>query len=119
MHTTPVEDSLLPELLIQLRKLMDATRLWAQELDLPADCEKARRRAILINHRRYLRFVPVYRQLAESQNLSEDVDLTTLLNTLAFPSDIFKSYKREWLDDRDFASMTTWLRTVFTHNIAI
>src|SRR5262245_47515713 len=96
-----VEDPFLSELLVQLRKLLNSTRLWAQGGDLPDDCEAPRRKAILLNHRRYLRLVPVYRQLADNQNLSDEVDLTTLANALVFPADIFKSYKWEWLETKD------------------
>lgn len=112
-----VKDPFLPELLIQLRKILNFTYMWGQRRDLPAECEAARQRAILLNHRRYLRLTPAYRQLADSQNISEEADVTALVNTLAFPADVFKSYKRAWLEARDFASMTSWLRTVYTSEI--
>ena len=99
---------------ILLNALLAANQLWAQKRDFDsARVEAVRHRAILLNHKRYVERIPVYRHLAKERGLLEVADLDTLVNELMFPSDLFKSYEPRWLDSNDYASMTDWLGSIF------
>lgn len=94
--------------------LLGAAHLWSQQKEFDEGVAEAiRHRAILVNHRRYVRLVPAYRGLAEAQGLEGVDDVGTIVDELMVTGEFFKSYDRRWLDSGDFERMTGWLGTIF------
>ena len=66
--------------------------------------------ATVAAHRYYVESIPIYRKLAEELGLVECADSETIRAELASTDHLFKSYPQEWIDARDFESMTEWVR---------
>jgi hypothetical protein len=99
-------------------EIVEMTQRWAS--GKPYDEQQARalrERAILSNHRHYLRTIPVYAELAKEQGVGPEADIATLREHMMFTDDIFKSYDPGWLDDKDFARMNQWLGGIYHERI--
>ena len=68
--------------------------------------------ATVAAHRYYVESIPVYRKLAEELGLVECDDSETIRAELASTDHLFKSYPQEWIEARDFESMTEWVRQI-------
>src|SRR6202034_2551482 len=68
--------------------------------------------ATMAAHRYYVESIPIYRKLAEELGLVECDDSETIRAELASTDHLFKSYPQEWIDARDFESMTEWVRQI-------
>jgi Acyl-protein synthetase, LuxE len=77
----------------------------------PIDRDHLRRlheSATVAAHRYYVESIPIYRKLAEDMGLVECRDPDMIRAELASSDHLFKSYPQEWIDARDFESMTEW-----------
>ncbi len=108
------QDKELGRLLEIHDELREITRLWVQCDDWDEDkARNLREEAVLLNHQRYFRGIPVYRALAEDAGIDEDItDIEVIKTDLMFPTDIFKSYNPALIDNADWQQMTEWLRTI-------
>jgi len=100
-------------------ELRELTQIWGHNQDWGE--EKAsglREEAVLLNHRRYLKRIPVYRALAEDFGVDQDVtSMDVIKEEFVSTDDIFKSYDPAWIDDSDWPQMTSWLRKIFHSEI--
>jgi acyl-protein synthetase LuxE len=111
-------DERLAELLELQQELRAAAREWRQGRALGHEVEAARHAALRLNHERYVELVPAYRRLAEPAGALGGVPLGFIVDNLLFAG-LFKSYDPAWLRAGDFAAMTEWLSSVFTHPLSI
>jgi len=93
--------------------LHDAMRWAAGSPFDPAHARKCRRDVLHRNHRHYRSRIPLYRQIADRAGLNDDASFDALAHSMLLPDGIFKSYPQSLLDNRDFAAMNRWLRTIF------
>jgi hypothetical protein len=92
------------------QELIKVSQAWASGADIDAGQAAAwREETLLLNHRHYLREIPVYRKLAAEAGCGDDADIAAIKRNLMFSADIFKSYDQSWLDAGDYAGMTGWL----------
>lgn len=68
--------------------------------------------ATVAAHRYYVESIPIYRTLAEELGLAGCEDPDTIRAEMASTDHLFKSYPQEWIDARDFESMTEWVRQI-------
>jgi hypothetical protein len=114
------DDPLFPVLRRHLNALLAASRMWVQRRDLDErTVKRLRRQAILLNHRRYLARIPVYRHLAKERGIDAAADVQKVATELMFSSDVFKSYGSRWLSVANFDAMTEWLGRLFIRRLAI
>lgn len=99
------------ELLPLLEGLVSATRLWAAGADPGSEVDGLRRRALEVNHLRYLELVPFYRRIAEEMGGARAVEVGFLVDNLLLQG-FFKSYDPAWLATADFPALTRWLGEV-------
>jgi hypothetical protein len=97
--------------------LLAESMRWAAGAGDAARATGLRHAALATNHRHYLARIPLYRDLARRAGVGEDASIDTIARTLLLPDAIFKSYPQSYLDARDFAAMTRWLRTIFDREI--
>jgi Acyl-protein synthetase, LuxE len=64
--------------------------------------------ATVAAHRYYVESIPVYRKLAQELDLAQCNDPNVIRAELSSSDHLFKSYPQEWIDARDFKSMTEW-----------
>jgi hypothetical protein len=107
------QDTQLAELLVLHEQLRQATLAWSRGADPGAEAEQLRRRALRINHVRYVGLIPAYQRLAADQGLEGEVDLPEIVNRLMVTDELFKSYEPGWLERGDLASMTAWLGDIY------
>ncbi len=106
-----LRDTRLGELMTLLDGLVAATRLWAGGADPGPETDARRRRALVLNHLRYLELVPGYRRVAEETGGDGEVEVDFLVDNLLLQG-FFKSYDPAWLAEADFAALTRWLGEV-------
>jgi hypothetical protein len=63
-------------------------------------------------HRYYVESIPVYSKLAEELGLVACDDPDVIRAEMASTDHLFKSYPQEWIEARDFKSMTEWVRQI-------
>jgi hypothetical protein len=68
--------------------------------------------ATVAAHRYYVESIPIYRKLAEELRLVGCGDPETIRAEMASTDHLFKSYPQEWIEARDFKSMTEWVRQI-------
>ncbi len=101
-------------------ELKEQTRRWACREGYEAGrAGELRERILLLNHRYYADRIPAYRRLAEEAGAEGETTVETIARDLVCSDDIFKSYRGDWLDARDFERMTAWLRTIYHADIDI
>jgi hypothetical protein len=102
------------------RQLIRIAQSWAWKKDYDAVlAKKLREEACLINHARYIKHIPVYRNLVKEEGIGKISDLEPIKNRLMLTDDIFKSYDQTYLDNADFSRMNKWLGTIFHENITV
>ncbi len=107
----------IKDILAQLTKV---SQDWASGKKYDAvRAGELRREAIRLNHRHYLKTIPLYRKLAEEEGCDGETDIDTLKKKLMLSADIFKSYRQSWLDNNDYESMTGWLTGLFHREIKV
>jgi len=84
---------------------------WVQGEKIDRDhLRRLHETATLTAHRYYVESIPIYRKLAEELGLVECDDPETIRAEMASTDHLFKSYPQEWIEARDFESMTEWVR---------
>ena len=84
---------------------------WVQGEKIDRDhLRRLHETATLTAHRYYVESIPIYRKLAEEMGLVECEDPETIRAEMASTDHLFKSYPQEWIEARDFESMTEWVR---------
>ena len=73
--------------------------------------------ATVAAHRYYVESIPIYRKLAEELGLVECADSETIRAEMASTDHLFKSYPQEWIDARDFESMTEWVGQITSSRV--
>jgi hypothetical protein len=102
-----------PDLARLLASVLAGAYLWAQKHpQAEAAVADIRHEALLLNHRRYVEHIPLYRRFAEDCNVREVHDVDELIDQLLFSCDLFKSYDPRWLAAGDYRSMTDWLGSI-------
>jgi hypothetical protein len=82
---------------------------WVQGEKIDRDrLRRLHESATLAAHRYYVESIPIYRKLAEDMGLVKCSDPDVIRAELASSDHLFKSYPQEWIDARDFKSMTEW-----------
>lgn len=101
-------------------QLIKVSQAWALGRGFDSGrARELRRQAILMNHVDYFENIPAYRRLAEEEACSEVTDLETVKKKLMSTDDIFKSYRQEWLDARDFNQMNKWLSEIYCSRVEV
>jgi hypothetical protein len=59
-------------------------------------------------HAYYVESIPIYRKLAEELGLTDCDDAEMIRAEMASSDHLFKSYPQEWIDQKDFKSLTEW-----------
>jgi len=100
-------------------KLIKASRSWASGSGFdPLQAQELRHEAILLNHRHYIKNIPVYRRLAAEEGCDKGSDIQTIKNKMMLSADIFKSYQQDWLDNNDYDRMNNWLSSIFHKTVS-
>jgi hypothetical protein len=82
---------------------------WLQGEQIDRDrLRRLHEKTTVAAHRYYVESIPIYRKLAEDMGLVECSDPDMIRTELASSDHLFKSYPQEWIDARDFKSMTEW-----------
>lgn len=82
---------------------------WVQGEQIDRDrLRRLHESATVAAHRYYVESIPIYRKLAEDMGLVDCSDPDMIRAELASSDHLFKSYPQEWIDARDFKSMTEW-----------
>lgn len=102
-------DPYLARILELQRSLLDAAGAWSEGASNEALTEQLRREALELLHQRYVQRIPSYRHLATQSGTMGKCDLSTLVNTMMFTTDLFKSYDPDLLESGDFSQLTAWL----------
>ncbi len=107
------DDAFAREILAIQGTLRRATVAWAHGAQPPPGVAGDRRRALELLHRRYVRLVPLYREIAERQDAAGPVSADVIVDDLLL-LDLFKSYDPSWLSGLDLRALTGWLGTIST-----
>jgi hypothetical protein len=96
--------------LLEARKpIEDLYEPWVQGEQIDRGrLQKLHDAATLAAHAFYVESIPIYARLAEELGLAECDDAEMIRTELASTDHVFKSYPQEWIDNRDFASLTDW-----------
>jgi hypothetical protein len=101
-----------------LAQLIKVTQSWALRRNFdPGLAIDLRREAILLNHAHYLEYIPAYQRLAQQEGIGSLREIGPIKLHLMLPDEIFKSYDQNWLDERRFDLMNTWLSQIFHHPV--
>jgi hypothetical protein len=73
---------------------------------------RLRRRAIALCHAHYRAAIPAYGRLCDEAGVGDDAPLAVLAERCTVTDDLFKSYDAAWVNARDFAALSAWLRDV-------
>jgi hypothetical protein len=95
-------------------ELRAAANAWAagDEAFDEADATRLRHQAIALCHAHYRAAIPAYRRLCDEAGVTDDAPLAVLAERCSVTDDLFKSYDVAWVDTRDFAALSGWLRDV-------
>jgi len=78
----------------------------------PVDPVRLRRlhdHATVAAHHYYVEAIPVYRRLAENLAMVDCEDVALIRTEMASSDHLFKSYPQEWMETRDYRSLTDWV----------
>ena len=118
MNTVKLTDGEREEINSLHEEIVGMAQQWAAVK--PYDARRAhelRKKAILWNHRHYLKTIPIYAAIANEAHIGPDATLDQIREHLLFTDDMFKSYDPTWIDNRDFAAMNQWLGSLYHERI--
>lgn len=102
------------------RDLIRQTQAWAQKRGYyPERTRALRQQAILKNHEHYLKHIPAYQKYATEEGIDRLDSIEPIKRQLMFPDDIFKSYNQNWLDEKNFLRMNTWLSEIHHRQVNV
>ncbi|MFK8114825.1 MAG: hypothetical protein AB8B91_21670 [Rubripirellula sp.] len=119
MNSSLSDDPCLARILELQRALLDSARAWSEGADDETHTDQLRSEALELQHQRYVQRIPAYRHLAEQSDASGKCDLSTLVNTMMFTTDLFKSYDQGLLESQDFSELTGWLSGICAEQLPV
>lgn len=111
-------DAYLGELLKVHYALQQATKVWRRCEKLSPEVEELKKKAILLNHKRYYENIPLYHDWVNSNHCDINADIDTIINDLVLTGEIFKNYDKQWIQNNDFVSLTEWLSRIYIKRIS-
>lgn len=110
-------DLYLGELLKVQYALQQATKVWRHGEKLSSEVEELKKKAILLNHKRYYENIPFYHDWVNSNHCDINADIDAIINDLVLTGEIFKNYDKEWIQNNNFVSLTEWLSSIYIKRI--